>query len=407
MKRYEDFTDKIARCYEKGMPKNITFQVTEDCNLRCTYCYQTHKTKNRMTFETAKKFIDKLLSGKFENYLNLSKSYGFIFEFIGGEPLLEIELIDKITEYILSEMIRLHHPFLPVTRFSMASNGTLYFDKRVQNYFQKYHNWLSFSISIDGNKALHDACRVFPDGSGSYDLAMKAVKDWRAKGNFIGSKMTLAPANIQYASEAVISLLQNGYEDIHLNCVFEEGWTNELSKIYYEELIKIANYLLNNNIETAISVFNEDFYKPLPTEHDENWCGGDGRMIAVDWKGNIYPCLRFMPSSLGTDREPLIIGNVNDGLLKTKKQCEVNDCLKCLTRRSQSSDECFNCPVAAGCSWCTAYNYQVFGTPNKRATFICDMHKAEAKANVYFWNKYYKKYKINKNFTDYLERVSL
>ena len=43
-----------------------------------------------------------------------------------------------------------------------------------------------------------------------------------------------------------------------------------------------------------------------------------------------------------------------------------------------------NCPIAAGCGWCSAYNYEVFGTPNKRATYICDMHKARCLANYYY-----------------------
>ena len=64
-----------------------------------------------------------------------------------------------------------------------------------------------------------------------------------------------------------------------------------------------------------------------------------------------------------------------------------------ITRKSQSTEECFNCPIAAGCSWCSAYNYEQFGTPNKRATNICCMHKAASLANVYYWNKIYSKNK--------------
>ena len=47
---------------------------------------------------------------------------------------------------------------------------------------------------------------------------------------------------------------------------------------------------------------------------------------------------------------------------------------------------------------CSAYNYQKFGTANKRATYICDMHKSASLANVYFWNKLYKQLNINKKF---------
>jgi sulfatase maturation enzyme AslB (radical SAM superfamily) len=40
--------------------RNITIQVTENCNLACTYCYEKHKTKKMMNKETAKAIIDLL-----------------------------------------------------------------------------------------------------------------------------------------------------------------------------------------------------------------------------------------------------------------------------------------------------------------------------------------------------------
>ena len=104
-----------------------------------------------------------------------------------------------------------------------------------------------------------------------------------------------------------------------------------------------------------------------------------------------------MKSSLGDAQPELIAGNVDTGLDE-----ELFDELKAITRRSQSTDECFYCPVARGCAWCSAYNYQVFGTVNKRATFICWMHKARSLANVYFWNKKYLKNDIRKSFAMYL-----
>jgi sulfatase maturation enzyme AslB (radical SAM superfamily) len=47
-----------------------------------------------MTFETAKKFVDQLLSNKYSNYfIDTKESPGVIFEFIGGEPFLHVNLI--------------------------------------------------------------------------------------------------------------------------------------------------------------------------------------------------------------------------------------------------------------------------------------------------------------------------
>jgi hypothetical protein len=46
-----------------------------------------------MPFDTAKTFIDKLLNDEYD-YINRDNAKGVILEFIGGEPLLEIDLID-------------------------------------------------------------------------------------------------------------------------------------------------------------------------------------------------------------------------------------------------------------------------------------------------------------------------
>jgi hypothetical protein len=59
--------------------------------------------------------------------------------------------------------------------------------------------------------------------------------------------------------------------------------------------------------------------------------------------------------------------------------------------------------VAKGCGWCSAYNYEEFGTINKRTTYICIMHKARVLANNYYWNKLYKKLNIKKYKLNYLK----
>ena len=110
-------------------------------------------------------------------------------------------------------------------------------------------------------------------------------------------------------------------------------------------------------------------------------------MISVDHTGNIYPCIRYMPNSLGPGIKPLTIGHAvrefdckhhnssnsfsivhSSGLTISNAQSsgicilKERDCVKCLKRidrRTQSTDECFSCPIAEGCSWCSAYNYQV------------------------------------------------
>ncbi len=374
--------------------RTVTFKVTDDCNLNCSYCYQTHKKKKSMSFETAKQFVDQLLSARGDQYISQDNTGGIVIEFIGGEPLLEIELIRRICDYVTERMILLHHPWLEFHRFSICTNGIRYFDKRFQEFLKEYGNWTSLSITIDGNKELHDACRRFPDGSPSYDLVEKAVKHSLRKYGNTGTKVTISPENIRFLYESMIHLHKIGFQDVHANCVFEDVWDNQVHPaIFYQQLKKLAEYYIEQELVEShyCSLFQEEGFQPLEEKKNENWCGATGQMLACDPDGILYPCIRFMETSLGAEQEPMVIGSLEEGIGVSKYSQDCLSCFRNITRKSQSTEECFSCPIADGCAWCTAYNYQVFGTPDKRATFICGMHRARALANVYFWNTYYRK----------------
>lgn len=409
--RIEQYSDTMTRLFgyeisqeerQQGLRlngphcKNITFQVTEDCNLKCSYCYQGHKTKNRMSFDVAKKFIDMILASdeRTNKYITADKSIATIIDFIGGEPFLEVELMDQIMEYFISTTFNMHHRWATRFRISISTNGMLYFTPKVQDFVKKYNNVLSLGVTIDGNRELHDSCRLQHNGCGSYDIAMAAVKHYtNILGGSMGSKMTIAPGNISHIKSAVINMLDNGYKEINLNCVFEDVWNYEYAKELYRQLKSITDEIFYGNKEysyDSISIFSDYIGAELDPDNNSNWCGGTGLMIAVDWKGDIFPCIRYMESSLNGEQVPYSIGNVDTGIMSNPLECSRVECMGCITRRSQSTDECFNCPIASGCAWCSGYNYQVFGTPNKRATFICPMHKSRVLANCYYWNTMFK-----------------
>lgn len=389
----EEYGDSLNRYfYEENnkFTRNITFQITDDCNLCCSYCYQHNKGHHKMPFEVAKKLIDKILTNdkSINSYVKSENAIGIALEFIGGEPFLEVDLIDKIIDYFIEKCIILHHPWIDRFRVSICSNGVLYFTPKVQEFIKKHQTHLSFTISIDGNKTLHDACRVFPDGTGSYDLAIKAAKHYRKYYDAIlSSKMTLSPDNINFVFPALVNLWENEYNFIYCNCIYEKGWTIEHAKTLYYELKKVADYLLNNHLERikGTSILNLDLSQQKNIS-DKNFCGGDGNMLAVDYKGDLYPCLRYMESSIGQNQSPYIIGNVNDGIGYNQQTKDMIAGLD-VTYKSQSPQKCIDCPVSSECGWCSALNYQEFGTINKRTTYTCLMHKARVLANYYYQNK--------------------
>lgn len=381
-----------------GGVKTITFQLTENCNLHCTYCYQINKSRNVLPFEYAKKYIDLLIEDSYKDntYISLNTTEGIIVEFIGGEPLLEVDLMDQITDYFRNELIKRKHPWLRFFRLSMISNGVLYKSEKFQRYLEKNKDILSFGISLDGCKELHDSCRVFEDGSGSYDLALEGCKDYMKRYNpNMYTKMTFAPENIEYAFTAIKNLIDIGYKVIQCNPIYEDKWTIEHAKIYYNELKKVTDYLIENDLyhDIFIRAFEDNLFDKVDISKDNrNYCGSTGYMLALDYKGDIYPCVRFMKSSLGENGlTPFKIGDIWNGINITPPDKERVNILDSITLTSQSDNECINCPIGKGCGWCTANNYQITGTPNKRVKTICGMHKARALANVYYWNSIYKK----------------
>lgn len=49
--------------WKGGVAQSITFVITQDCNLRCKYCYMTSKNQeNIMSYETGKRAIDYFLT---------------------------------------------------------------------------------------------------------------------------------------------------------------------------------------------------------------------------------------------------------------------------------------------------------------------------------------------------------
>lgn len=410
MRRPESYPDALARLYPElhvpdpddpeklRLSHTVTFQVTDACNLACTYCYQINKGKRRMRLEDAKKLVDALLTGdeRFGDYVSVENSPGIVLDFIGGEPFLEIELIEQICDYFVKRVVELRHPWATRFRFSFSTNGTLYFDERVQRFLRKHAPHVSLGITVDGNRELHDRCRVFPDGSGSYDMAIAAVRDWATRVSSIESKITIAPENLPYIYDALTNLVGLGYVEINANCVFEDVWSDDDAKVFYRLLKKLADYWNDNDIVDAVylSLFEDDSFCPMEETDNRNWCGGTGDMLAMDPDGYLYPCIRYMESSLGTEVEPMVIGHVDTGIAKCASHERCLRCFEGITRRSQSTDECFYCPIAKGCGWCSAYNYQATGSPDERAVTLCQMHKARSLANVYFWNTYYRKHDV-------------
>lgn len=404
-----NFSDSIHTNYVKEDPKtncpSVTFQVTDDCCLQCSYCYQTHKGHAMMSNETMKSCIDLLFKmyddDKEDTFIN-KHTKGIILEFMGGEPFMNVDAMSYGSQYFIDECIKRDHIWLTNFRFSISTNGVLYFEDKVQEYLKKFFPFINLNITIDGPKELHDSCRKDYEGNGSFDRAIAALRDWKQRAAMPSTKVTIAPENLPYLHLIAKFFMDEGCTEIFANPIYEHEWTIEEAKVYYQQLKQIADEFLKD-LNIGTNIFTPMSGIPLMTSENRNWCGGTGKMLTFGCDGKAYPCVRYMKSSLGTDQPPMIIGDTT-GIYNTNEYKEIQNNLLAITRRSQSTDECFNCHIAGGCAWCSAWNYQCYGTPNKRSTNICWMHRARSLANTYYLNLYYIKTHSTKRMPVYLER---
>lgn len=148
----------------------ITFEVTQKCNLRCDYCiYQDENPKFRdfsshedMSFETAKKVID---------YVKDKMKKEFYITFYGGEPLLNFSLIKQCIEYV--KELKCESKIM----YSLTTNLTL-MTKEIAEYLASVPDF-AVVCSIDGDKDIHDEHRKDMEGNGSFERAMEGLKHLR------------------------------------------------------------------------------------------------------------------------------------------------------------------------------------------------------------------------------------
>lgn len=144
--------------------RQLVFEVTDDCNLRCYYCaygklygnYDERKSR-KLSFVLAKKVIDYMISLWNSSY-NTSFNNIVDISFYGGEPLINFELIKQIISYLEGLDIK----NLNFT-YRMTTNAML-LNKYMDYLVDKKFNLL---ISIDGDE-YGDSYRVTKSGKNSF-----------------------------------------------------------------------------------------------------------------------------------------------------------------------------------------------------------------------------------------------
>lgn len=140
---------------EPSRKLGIWLHVTNQCNLRCTYCY-LGKTSEVMTSETGRKTLDSLIDSAQQQGMK-----EIALKFAGGEALLEWPLVEELYYYALEKTKDTDIVIQPI----ILSNGTPLTPKVAQ--LLKQHGF-QVALSLDGLSEAHDKQRPFVNGRGSF-----------------------------------------------------------------------------------------------------------------------------------------------------------------------------------------------------------------------------------------------
>ncbi|MGV8088778.1 MAG: radical SAM protein [Methanothrix sp.] len=156
-------------------PGLLALSVTSDCNLRCRYCYaRGGESSASMNWITARRAID-VMAECFD---------GFKIQFTGGEPLLNLNLIEWAVDY-LSEL-GLHVPCQVQTNATLITSDVA---GRLNDLK------IGIGVSLDGPPSVNDRIRPFSNGRGSTRSALKGIMALRDEGIRIGTTCVLSRAN--------------------------------------------------------------------------------------------------------------------------------------------------------------------------------------------------------------------
>lgn len=294
---------KLVNLLEKELVKDnlglaaVELNLTFNCNLTCEYCFIHEKDpRERMIFTTAQKAIDLLIEKAAFPVVNIT--------LIGGEPLLEFDLIKQIVPYALEAAARRN---LTVT-WSVTTNGTL-ISEDILKYFARYQ--INMLLSLDGGEKTHDRYRRTKSGKGTWRKIAEMIPLMKTYQPWLGVRMTVSTEAISDMRNDFRQLVDLGVNQfIIAPAQGASCWNKEQIKEYGLNLVDI---LMDYHAlkRKGIPIFIEEFEKD---EHAyTGWgCRAGSTSLAVAPNGDVSPCSKML--GLTCEEGKYIVGNVNTGI---------------------------------------------------------------------------------------------
>lgn len=337
----------------------LNLQITQACNLSCTYCpyanntdpsLSRHHTDKTMTFETAKKAIDFLVA-KSDALDRVSVG------FYGGEPLVAFPLVRRCVEYAEEVLDGKELSFF------ITTNATLMSDE-VIDFLVEHRFYITFSL--DGPRNVHDHHRLRADGSPTYDLVMETLEKTVARyGDALGARvlvnMVMNPDDpfdeiLNWLDTPVMKkvLLQAGIaeddylekkftmsQDFSKKMIYQEAmsWLDYLGLVDGLKTNEITNSIVSRAVSDSIKTMGRDGALP-DVACPGGPCLSGHRKLFVNTEGFFFPCEKVNELS-----PCMCIGDVDHGLdlEQVKRQINIGQL---------TAETCRNCWAIIHCNIC-------------------------------------------------------
>jgi len=324
---------------------HIKLHITEECNMRCRYCY-VHHAPRYMSEETGRAAVRLALASELE-YPGIS--------FFGGEPLLCKELIYHLVEY--AETLNSPRKLM----FKLATNGLL-LDEVFLSFAAK--NQIYIALSMDGIEQVHNMHRLTIGGAGTFNEVSQAARKLLKVFPSSPVMMTINPDTAHLLCESVIYLYEFGFRYFVTAINYSADWDNaalkelkqsyeKLSKFYYQQTMREEDFY--------ISALDSKIYSHINrTNNCVDRCRIASHHISVDCDGTIYPCIQFV------QHPDTKIGTVFTGIDRELKKAYL------LTADSGEETACKSCAIRNRCNhFCACVNMRATGEANLVSPVLC------------------------------------
>jgi len=291
-----------------------------------------------MSLETAFAAVDMAMGS--------SDSSGLVF--FGGEPLLEKELIYKTIEYSKKRAaeVNYQHKFY----YKITTNGLLLDEK-----FLQFAQECGMIIGFSHDGLMQDDCRVFADGSGSFDLLEEKIPLFLKYQPYAVAMTTVNPETVDKFADSIQWLFGKGFRYLvsSLNYSPKANWSSATLKELERQYKKLAKKYIEWTNAGEKFYFGAFEMKILSHLHGEKYCSDrcqlGRKQISVAPDGKLYPCVQFL------DDTDFYMGDVYNGVDEQLRRIIEE-------KGAKTPVTCTDCAIKSRCNYtCGCLNRQATG----------------------------------------------